>query len=179
MRVLDLEKMELDLEASDKVEARSFEPAERSLVKKARRERHWLAIREIEVAQEPGGFWRPRQNAKGARDRDHDHVPGTFEIPQSNPRACGEHREYGSVRGVLQQKAADDVAAMPQDSRQLVDYDRFASKKAVLIGKAEADDLDLALRSFLFQLGGTRSILIAPQPVTVDEIAVLSGAVTR
>jgi hypothetical protein len=68
---------------------------------------------------------------------------------------------------------------MPQDSRQLVDYDRFASKKAVLIGKAEADDLDLALRSFLFQLGGTRSILIAPQPVTVDEIAVLSGAVTR
>src|SRR5581483_12013384 len=69
--IVDAEKMQLDLEPSEEIEAGLAELVQRFRIEPPRRKRHRLAVAEIDVAKEPTGLLRPGQHAEARRIRHH------------------------------------------------------------------------------------------------------------
>ncbi len=77
----------------------------------AGRERHRLAVLEIDVAQHPAGLRRPGQHAERRRVGDHQEVAAALHLRHAEAAAGGEHREHGLVRGVLGQQRGGDASS--------------------------------------------------------------------
>ena len=86
-RVLELEHMELDLEAGHVVEAGVGELLQRAAIEMAGRERHRLAVGEIDVAQHPAGLRRPGQHAEGGGIGDHQEIAAALHLRHAEAAA--------------------------------------------------------------------------------------------
>ena len=168
-RILDLEHMEFDFETGDVVEAGIAEPVEHLTIEMARRERHRLAVLEIDVAQHPAGLRRPWQHAERGRVGDHQEIAAAFHLRHAEAAAGGEHREHGLVRGVLGEQRGGDRAAVAHHLGGVAGDDGLAAQDAVLVGKREPHDLEALLLDQPLGPRGGLELLLAPQTVALDE----------
>ena len=145
MRVVELEQVEFDLEPGDEIIAALAELVHDRAIKLPRRERHRLAVAEIEIAQHPARARRPRQRAERQGVRHHQRVGGAFHLLQPEAAAGGEHGKHGLVRSVLGKQRGGDAAAAFQRGQRLAGDQRLAAQDAVLVGKGEADGFEFLL----------------------------------
>ena len=79
--------------------------------------------------------------------------------------------KHGLVRGVLGEQRGGDRAAVAHHVRGLARHHRLAAQDAVLVGKRQPDDLEPVLLDQLLGVGRRLELLVAPQPVALDEAA--------
>jgi hypothetical protein len=145
------------------------EPLQRAAIKMAGRERHRLAVGEIDVAQHPPRLRRPRQHAEGGGIGDHQKVAAALHLGHAEAAAGREDRKRRLVRGVLGQERGRHRAAVAHHRRGLVCHDRLSAQDAVLVGKRQADDLEPVFLDPLVGLDRGLELLVAPQSVALDE----------
>ena len=123
------------------------------------RERHRLAAVEIDVAQQPAGIGRPRQDLERVRVGDHDEIASALHLLHGKAAAGGEYRIDRLVRGILgQQRRRHGHAALHQ-RRRIGGDDRLAAQHAVLIGERKPHQFQLIFLDRLLDcLGATRLI---------------------
>jgi hypothetical protein len=163
--------MELDFEPGDVVEASLGKPLQYAAIKMPGRERHRLAVGEIDVAQHPTRPLRPRQHAEGQGIGDHQEVAAALHLRHAEPAAGGENRKHRFVRGVLGKQRGGDGAAVAHRGRGLARHHGFSAQNAVLVGKRQADDLESLFLDPFIGAGRRLELLVAPQAVALDEAA--------
>ena len=119
--------------------------ANASRAEPARGKRHRLAVGEIDIAQQPAGFVRPWQHAEGRRIGDHHEIAAALHLGHAEAAARGEYRKHGPVRGVLGEQRGGDGDAARISFAASLGHHRLAAQHAVLIGKGEADEFELAV----------------------------------
>ena len=168
-RILQLEEMKFDLEAGEEIEAGRCEHRKRVAEHLPRRERHRLAVGEIDVAKQPAGIWRPRQHAKRRRVGHHDEVAAALHLRHVEAAAGGEHRIDRLVRGVLSEQRRRHGDAALQHGGRIFRHHGLAAQHAVLIGEREANEFQLVFLDGLLDGLGVTRLLVGPQAVTLDE----------
>ncbi len=168
-RVVELEDVELDLEPGQIVETCVGEPKQRAAIEVAGRERHRLAVAEIDVAQHPSGLRRPGQHAEGGGIGDHEEVGGALHLRHAEAATGGEYRKRRLVRGVLGEQRGGHGAAVAHRGRGVARHHCLAAQDAVLVGKRQPHDLEPVLLDRFLGLDRRLELLVVPQPVALDE----------
>jgi hypothetical protein len=140
-RIVELEDMELDLEAGHEFLATRCKLVECHPQDLPAGERHRPAVLKIEVAQHPAALVGPGQHLEGGRVGDHDDVGGALQLAPAHAAAGREHREYGAMRGVLEDHGRGDHATVGEGSERLLGHQRLAAQHAVLVGEREPERL--------------------------------------
>ncbi len=168
-RVVELEDMEFDLKPRHVVVAGVGERPQRLAVEVARRERHRLAVAEIDVAQHPAGLRRPRQHAERRRIGDHQEVGAALHLAHAEAAARGEYREGGLLGGILGEQRRRHRDTVAHRARGVSRHQRLAAQDAVLVGKRQPHHFEPVL--FDQPLGPRRrlELLVVPQAVALDE----------
>ena len=164
--VFELEDVEFDLEAGDKVVAALCELREHRPVEMAGRKRHRPPVGKINIAQQPAGRRRPWQHAKTCGVRHHQNIGGAFHFPHPKTAARGEHRKYGPMRGVLGKHRRGDGASALQRGQRFAGDQCLAPQDSVLVGEREPDDLEFLLFDDSAQARRRFALLVGPKPVT-------------
>ncbi len=166
--------MKFDLEPGEKIKAGRREPRQGVLQDPPGRERHRLAVGEINIAEKPAGIWRPivrapRQHAERRRIGHHDEIAGALHLRHVEAAAGGEHRIGGLVRGVLGEKRRRHRDAAGQHGGRIGGDHGLAAQHAVLVGEGEAHQLELVLLDRLRDRLGLPRLLAGPKAVTLDK----------
>ena len=140
----------------------SREPRQRVAQNLPRRERHRLAVGEIDVAQEPAGVRRRHRSGHGKTRN----VAGSATMTKSPPPCIsampkpppgGEHRIGGLVRRVLGKQRRRHGDAASHQRRRVRGHDGLAAQHAVLIGEREAHQFELVFLDRLRDRLGARA----------------------
>ena len=168
-RVLQLEQMEFHLEPGEIVVARVAEFFERVAIERARRERHRLAVGEIDVAQHPAGLLGPWQDAERAGIGDHHEVGAALHLRHVEAAAGGKHRKHALVRSVLGEQRRRHADAGTQRADRVGGEQRLAAQDAVLVGEREAHQFELVRLDRTLDLARQPRLIGRPQAVAIDE----------
>ncbi len=170
-RIVQLEDVELDLEPGDIVEPGIGELLQRAAIEVAGRERHRLAVGEIDVAQHPAGLRRPGQHAERGGIGDHQEIAAAFHLRHAEAAARREHRKDRPMRRVLGEQRGGDRAAVAHHAGGLAGHHGLAAQDAVLVRERQPHDLEAVLLDPFVGVGRRLELLVAPQPVTLHEAA--------
>src|SRR5262249_45324430 len=132
-RVLNLEKMKLDLEASGKTESRFGERSERITKQMPRRDWDLFAVAKIAIAQNPPGILRPGQRAESLWIGDHGKIAGAGHFANAHSGSRFENRKHRAVCSVFGQKRAGHCHAAAQRAYRLIGNERLTSQDAMLV----------------------------------------------
>jgi len=168
-RIDDAEQVEFDLEPGHEIEAGGAEPRQCVAVDPPRRERHRLAVGEIDVAQHPAGARRPWQHAKRRRVRDHDEITAALHFLEAEAAARREHRKRGLVGGVLGEQRRRHGDAALEGGRRRLRHQSLAAQDAVLVGERKPHQFELVLLDRLQSGLRGGGLLVVPQTMAIDE----------
>ena len=169
--IVELEHVELDLEARHVIEPGLGQLVQRAAIEMAGGERHLPAVLEIDVAQHPAGLRRPGQHAEGGGIGDHEEVAGALHLRHAEAAPGREDREHRLVGVSFAEQRGGDRAAVAHDMRSFVRHHRLAAQDAMLIGKRQADDLEPVLLDPFVGMGRRLELFVVPQPLALDEAA--------
>ena len=105
-------------------------------------QRHRPAIGKAQIAEDPAGMRRPRQDAERGRIGHEHQVARTRHLRQPDAAAGLKGGEDRAVRRILQQQGGRAADAALEPAHRLRRDQRLAAEDAVLIDEGEADDLD-------------------------------------
>ena len=177
LRIFEFEDVKLDLEAGDEIEAALTELVQHLAKQMPCRKRHGASVGEMHIAQQPAGRGRPGQHAEACGVGHHQHVGRAFHLRHAEPAAGGEHRKYRAMCGVLGEHRGGDGAAAFERGECFACNQRLAPEDAVLIGKRQADGLELLLLDDAAKAARRLFLLARPQTVTFNEAQRISPLV--
>src|SRR3954449_9931321 len=103
--------MKLDLQPGDVIAALRLQVLQDGAVESPGGERYRRAVREIQIAQHPTGFFGPRKNPKSRGIGHNEEVGAALHLRHPETAASGEYRKYRAMRGVFPEQRAGDGAA--------------------------------------------------------------------
>ena len=125
--VFQLEEMKLDLEPGEEIQTLRSETRKGVAQNLPCRERHRLAVGEDNIAEQPPGMRRPRENLECCRIGNHDEIAAALHFRHVETAAGGEHRIDGLVRGIFGEERRRHSDAACHGTERIRRYQRLAA----------------------------------------------------